>query len=105
LDLNVVTPQQIRELVRPLLEGSDFELLDVRLHGSGGRLHITIFLDRRTGAITLDQCAQMSRRFEEEFDLRDEIPRVYALDVSSPGLDWPLQKDWQFRKSVGRTPW
>lgn len=101
--MTVVTPQRIRELIRPLLEGSDFELLDVRLGGGGGRLHITIFLDGRTEAITLDQCAKLSRRFEEQFDMRDDIPRNYALDVSSPGFDWPLEKDWQFRKNVGRT--
>ncbi|HEB83427.1 MAG TPA: hypothetical protein ENI92_00320, partial [Bacteroidetes bacterium] len=50
----------------------------------------------------LEDCAVWSRRFEELLDLRDDLPRSYALDVTSPGVGHPLKEEWEFRKNAGR---
>jgi len=99
----VITQQRIEELILPLLEDSEFEIVEIRLHGRSGRLFIAIKLDHRERSIFLDECAKWSRNFEDVFDITLDFPRQYALDVSSPGLGYPLMKEWQFKKNIGRT--
>ncbi len=99
----LLTERRIRELLIPTITDADVEVMDIRVGGAGGRLRMTVTLDHHQRAITLDECGMWSRRFEEALDLAKDVPREYALDVSSPGLDWPLKQAWQFEKNVGRT--
>ncbi len=98
----MVTSQRIRELIQPLLNDSGLVLMDIKLQGSSGRLKITVTLDHRERSILLDECASWSRAFEDVLDSAGDIPRQYALDITSPGLDWPLEEEWQFKKNIGR---
>ena len=99
----MITSQWVRELILPRIEGSDIEVLDIKLRPIRGRVKITFTIDHRYRGIMLDECAAWSRRFEDVFDSAPDFPRKYALDVSSPGLNQPLIHIWQFRKNIGRT--
>jgi ribosome maturation factor RimP len=98
----VLTPEAIGDSFRGLLTGTDFELISVQLQPLPGRLKFVVALDHRKRGITIAEIEQWSRRFEEELDRSGEVPRQYALEVSSPGLTLPLTKTWQFAKNVGR---
>ncbi len=98
----VLTERRIREIIAPALTDEAVALLDVMVRGVSGRLQLAITLDHKERAITLDECATCSRAFEDRLDLADDVPREYALDVSSPGLDRPLSEAWQYTKNVGR---
>ncbi|MFH0883725.1 MAG: hypothetical protein V2A56_12120 [bacterium] len=98
----MLTPEAIGDSFRELLTGTDFELISVQLHPQPGRLKFAVVLDHRKRGITIAEIEQWSRRFEEELDRDGEVPRQYALDVSSPGLTLPLTETWQFVKNVGR---
>jgi ribosome maturation factor RimP len=99
----VITPKQVEDLILPSLESSEFEFIKVKLTGDRGRLRVMITLDHRKRSITLDECGKFNRRFEDVFDADDDFPRIYALEVSSPGADCPLVHDWQFEKNINRT--
>jgi len=98
----VLTPEAIGDSFRELLSGTDFELIGVQLQPLPGRLKFAVVLDHRTRGITIAEIEQWSRRFEDELDRNGEVPRQYALDVSSPGLTHPLTETWEFAKNVGR---
>ena len=52
--------------------------------------------DPKTGQLTLDECATISRALSAMLDETDPIEDEYRLEVSSPGIDRPLTraKDW-----------
>ena len=99
----MLTPESIRARLQPLLEGSNIELVALKVQGGSGHPKFVITLDHRERGIQISEIEQWSRAFEDLFDMQDDIPRTYALDVSSPGVGHPLMHLWEFTKNVERT--
>ncbi|MGN1210653.1 MAG: ribosome assembly cofactor RimP [Candidatus Cryptobacteroides sp.] len=59
---------------------------------------IEIIIESESGVVTLDDCVELSRKFEECFDREKED---YSLTVSSAGLDQPFKVLKQYMKAVG----
>ena len=87
---------QLTQLVEPEVKRLGFELVRVSLQGSRSLSLQIMAEDPKTGQLTLDQCAAISRAVSELLDETDPIDREYRLEVSSPGIDRPLTrpKDW-----------
>jgi ribosome maturation factor RimP len=90
--------QQIRELAEPVLASVGLELVQVECLKMKARWVVRIYMDRKEGGVTLDDCALISNQLG---DLLDVPPGPYTLEVSSPGLDRPLQRDEDFLKYRG----
>ena len=52
--------------------------------------------------ITLTACEAISREVADLFDIEDPIAGRYRLEVTSPGLDRPLETDGDFTRARGR---
>lgn len=63
--------------------------------------HIVVLLDSDNG-ITIDDCSALSRKLSEWLELHPSLNATYQLEVSSPGVDYPLSSQRQFTKNVGR---
>jgi len=98
----VLTVEKLESLLRPVLEGADLEIIDLKVMGSRGRVVFYLILDHRYRPVGIDELTKVSRRFEDLLDMDEEIPREYALEVTSPGVDHPLKFEWEFAKNVGR---
>ena len=51
---------------------------------------------------TLATCESISREVADLFDVEDPIVGRYRLEVTSPGLDRPLETDGDFTRAHGR---
>ncbi len=67
-----------------------------------GKTKILMLIDSEEG-LTIDQCTKYSRSNTQELDLLTELDAGYVIEVSSPGVDRPLQFPFQYKKNVGRT--
>jgi len=83
------------ELVNPILERENFELVDIEFKKEGPHRYLRIYIDK-IGGITIDDCQKVSEELSEKLDEVDPIEENYFLEVSSPGLDRPLKKDSDF---------
>jgi Uncharacterized protein conserved in bacteria len=92
--------QRTEELVMPIIEQNNFELVDVEYVKELGSWYLRIYIDKPDG-ITIDDCAIVSRALGEEMDINDFIEDAYILEVSSPGLGRPLKKEKDFARSMG----
>ena len=90
----------MREKIKPVVEGENSELVDLEFSGGGSASVLRVYVDRSAG-ITLDQCADLSRKIGDLLDMEDLIPGRYRLEVSSPGLDRPLVSGADFRRKIG----
>ena len=52
--------------------------------------------------ISVDICADISRSVSEELESLNMFEESYTLEVSSPGLDFPLTSERQYNKNIGR---
>ena len=52
--------------------------------------------------ISIDACAKSSRFIGAELEEADVMDGKYTLEVSSPGLDFPLSLNRQYKKNCGR---
>ena len=88
------------ELVNPLVEANNFELVDVEFVKEAGTNYLRVYIDKE-GGITIDDCEIISRALSDLLDEKDYIDEAYILEVSSPGLGRPLKKDKDFARSIG----
>ncbi len=92
--------QETEELIMPLIEQHQFELVDVEYVKEGGNWYLRAYIDK-PGGITVDDCELVSRALSDLLDEHDFIEDAYILEVSSPGLGRPLKKDKDFARSIG----
>ena len=92
--------QKTEELLLPIIEEYQFELVDVEYVKEGSNWYLRAYIDK-PGGITVDDCEAVSRRLSDLLDEHDFIDDAYILEVSSPGLGRPLKKDKDFARSIG----
>ena len=89
-----------------------YEILLVEWAGTGRGRILRIYLDHPDG-VTLDDCTRMGRVLSDALDAAEADPaqpalaallgQPYNLEVSSPGIDRPIQKLSDFARFVGYT--
>ena len=89
------------ELITPILERSNFELVDVEYVKEGGSWYLRAYIDKE-GGITVNDCADVAREMNEILDREDYIDDSYIFEVSSPGLGRPLKKEKDYVRSMGK---
>lgn len=91
----------VEEQLAPFADERHYEIVDVDYVKEGSDWYLRILADKE-GGIGLDDCTAISRFIEPILDREDPVPDAYILEVSSPGLDRPLQKDKDFNRGLGK---
>jgi ribosome maturation factor RimP len=92
---------KIEELTGQYLDNPALFLVEVLIGGNASMRKITVILDGDP-AVTIDECASISRRLGHTLEEENIIDSAYLLEVTSPGLDQPLKLKRQYDKNVGR---
>ena len=92
--------EEIRKLAEPVIETAAMDLIYVECLRMKSRWVVRLYLDRE-GGVTLDDCAEISSQVGDILDVHDIPPGPYTLEVSSPGLDRPLDREKDFLKYRG----
>lgn len=90
----------IRALVEPTLVRLGLDLVAVELIGGRSRPILRLSIDK-AGGVGADDCALASVRLGPVFDAADPLSTPYELEVSSPGIDRPVQRFEDFQRFVG----
>ncbi|MCP4705197.1 MAG: hypothetical protein GY865_11345, partial [candidate division Zixibacteria bacterium] len=91
---------KIAELVKPLIEENGFDLIELKLGRYRQNNNIRIFVDSDNG-IQLGDCAKLSKAIAVILEEKNLFQSRYTIEVSSPGLDRPLQTSKEFRRRIG----
>lgn len=91
--------QKTEELIMPIIEANNFELVDVEYVKEGSNWYLRAYIDKE-GGINVDDCELVSRALSDLLDEHDFISEAYILEVSSPGLLRPLKKDKDFERNL-----
>jgi len=91
----------VRALVTSLADASGVDVVDVQVKGAGSRMLLRVVVDRK-GGIDLGSCEKLSRSLSQALDAEDPFMGRYVLEVTSPGVDWPLTDQAAFDRVDGR---
>lgn len=92
---------RVRDSARPLADAAELDLVEVAIRGEGARRLIRVVVDRK-GGVDVDRCARLSRELAPRLDALSELDDGYALEVTSPGVGYPLRDRRAFERVEGR---
>lgn len=92
--------EKVEDLVKEKVEKLGYELYDVLYLKEGKDQILRIVIDNDKG-ISLDDCEKVNDEIKDIIDEEDLIKEQYLLEISSPGIERLLRKDWQFKKFMG----
>ena len=108
------------QLILPILERMQFELVDVEYVKEAGNWYLRGYIDKpggitvndcetvsrafsdKEGGITINDCEAVAREMNELLDREDFISDSYTFEVSSPGLGRPLKKEKDYVRNMGK---
>lgn len=95
------TEQKIYDLVLPIVNELGYLVWDVRFEKKGADWELTIFIDKETESITIDDCEKVTAPVSDMLDEKDPIPQSYRLSISSIGLEADLVRESHFDACIG----
>jgi ribosome maturation factor RimP len=98
MEESLKTREKLVEIIEPLIKDSFMELVDLEI--LPGR-QIRVVIDRTQGKVSIEDCADISRKIGDIPGLEDVVKGVFSLEVSSPGIDRPLKKRDDFLRFKG----
>ncbi len=91
---------RIAELLAPIAEELGLDVLKVSLGGGHHQQLLKVVVDAG-GGVPFEMLTRASRALSLQLDAADLIQGRYRLEVTSPGLDWPLTTEADFRRHEG----
>lgn len=104
---NLVDYDALNAIIAPEAEAMGLALVRVAFFGGASDPTLQVMAERPdTRQLTIDDCAELSRRISERLDAleeagKDPIDGAYRLEVSSPGIDRPLTRPADFADWAG----
>lgn len=82
-------------------EREDLFLIDVIVKGNVGTTKVVVILDGDKG-VAIEDCVSISRGLSGFLEENDFFDGKYTIEVTSAGLEHPLQLPRQYSKNIGR---
>lgn len=97
-----VDTAKVTGIIEPSLDAMGYRLVRVMVTGGLRRPTLQVMAERRDdAAMTVDDCAEISRSISALLDVADPIAGAYVLEVSSPGIDRPLVRPEDYDRFSG----
>ena len=92
--------EKVEKLIKKKIEDIGYELYDTFYLKEGKNYILRIVIDNENG-IKLEDCEKVNNAITDLLDEADYIKEQYFLEVSSPGIERLLRKEWQLKKYIG----
>lgn len=92
----------ILDLVEKHLPDAEHFIVEVKVERVADKTKVLVLVDADQG-MTIAACAKLSRALSAELETNELMEEAYILEVSSPGLDYPLTEKRQYLKNQGRS--
>ncbi len=100
-EVNMADIKHLEATLSPVIEDHGMELVDLEFRAERAGWVLRLFVDR-SGGVSLEDCARISRECSVVLDAEDLIERKYRLEVSSPGIERRLRRPEHFEQQLGR---
>ncbi len=94
--------EELRQIISGYLVTRIVDLVELTHRFEGGKVILTMLVDKPEGGISLEECAAINRELGIIINEKNLIQESYILEVSSPGLDRPLETKSDFSRCLSR---
>lgn len=91
---------RVFKLIEPVVERAGLELVAVELTSTNGQRVLRVSVDQ-PGGVGFPALSRLSEALSPVLDVEDPVPGAYSLEVSSPGIERPIQRPEDFDRFVG----
>ena len=95
------TEKAVFDLAEPIAAEIGLRIYETEYKKEGPDWYLRVFLYSENG-VDLDNCEYVSRRLSDKLDEEDFIQNAYMLEVSSPGINRVLTRDWHYETAIGQ---
>lgn len=95
--------EEAERLANAITAPMGLRVYDAEFIKEGTKKVLRIYIDKPGDYVAIDDCEAVSRALSDRLDEQDFIEDAYTLEVSSPGLERHLKRDWHFEEAVGET--
>lgn len=88
------------DIACPIAEELGLILWDVKFQKEGANWYLRIVIDK-DGGVGIDDCVNMNDAIDAPLDEADPIEQSYNLQISSPGIERELIRDFHFLSYLG----
>lgn len=93
--------EKIENRISKIIENLGYELYDVQYTKEGKDYFLRIFIEKKDGEITLDDCESVNNAITDILDEDDYIKEQYFLEVSSTGVEKMIRKEKHLKENMG----
>jgi ribosome maturation factor RimP len=83
-----------------VLKSMEFRLVRVKIMANPGMI-VQIMAERCDGTLTIEDCEEIHDALSPVLDVEDIVSQAHRLEISSAGIDRPLVRVSDFRRSLG----
>ncbi|MDN4164509.1 ribosome maturation factor RimP [Cytophagales bacterium LB-30] len=94
--------QQISQLAQECLHDDSLFIVEVQVSTNPKFRKVLVLVDGDNG-VSIEVCSKISRELGGKIEEGEIIADSYTLEVSSPGVDFPLNSPRLYKKNVGRS--
>jgi ribosome maturation factor RimP len=91
--------ERVGRIAAPVLRDLGCRLVRVKI-SSGAGATIQIMAERPDGTMSIEDCENVSVALSPVFDVEEPMAQAYRLEISSPGIDRPLVRESDFKRTV-----
>lgn len=92
--------EALEKLATDVCERHGVYIYNTEYKKEGSEYFLRLFIDK-DGGVTIEDCENVSREISPLLDDLTFIKEAYIFEVSSPGIDRALTRDWHFEKVMG----
>ncbi len=92
--------EALEKIAQDVCERHGVYVYNTEYKKEGSEYFLRLFIDK-DGGVTIEDCENVSREISPLLDDLTFIKEAYIFEVSSPGIDRALTRDWHFEKVMG----
>ena len=92
--------EALEKLATDVCERHGVYIYNTEYKKEGSEYYLRLYIDK-DGGVTIEDCENVSREISPMLDDLTFIKEAYIFEVSSPGIDRALTRDWHFEKVMG----
>ncbi len=93
-------PPELAEKIESIVSGFGFVIFLTNFYYQGKTKVVRLLIDKPSGGISIKECSEVNRKLNEFLDQEFGPEGDFSVEVSSPGMDWPLREKKDFQRVI-----
>lgn len=90
----------LKKKIEEIVTSFGFLVFDLNSSFLGRTRIFRVLIDRSNGGISIEECAQVNCKLNELLEKEFGVNESYTLEVSSPGVNWPIKEKRDFERVI-----